>query len=62
MSSSRGRPAYYAFRAGGVKIFLAESATAIGEVETRRASGVPPELVHELDTAAIEPIDAPADT
>jgi predicted Fe-Mo cluster-binding NifX family protein len=31
-----GRPAYYAFRAGGVKIFLAEGATARETLEKWR--------------------------
>jgi predicted Fe-Mo cluster-binding NifX family protein len=45
-----GRPAYYAFRAGGVKIFLAEGATARETLEKWRRGELrefPPELVHE---------------
>jgi predicted Fe-Mo cluster-binding NifX family protein len=41
-----GRPAYYAFRAGGVKVLLAEGATAREALEKWR-HGELRELVHE---------------
>ncbi len=50
ITRENGRPAYYAFRAGGVKIFLAEGVTAREALEKWRRGGLrefPPELVHE---------------
>ena len=45
-----GRPAYHAFRAKGIKILLAEGATAREALEKWRRGELrefPPELVHE---------------
>ncbi len=59
-----GRLAYYAFRARGIKIFLAEGATAREALEKWRRGELldPRSLYTSLDTAATEPIDVPADT
>jgi predicted Fe-Mo cluster-binding NifX family protein len=59
-----GRPAYHAFRAKGVKILLAEGATAREALEKWRRGKLREflqSLYTSLDTATTEPIDASAD-